>query len=224
MSAYKLCGEIEPRLQLSSRLPMLLSHRVLRHEESMGFPRCPPSRFGPCISLWTPALAKLSGVSGLALSQRRCPSRTDTCRMDRLDFDESPGYCQALTTHHCLRCADVRWDLGLMKAAPLLSMVFCQLYSFLLQINPPFFCSFIAYLSISSTIWSSQGRPPSSRLPLGEALQSRKQNPVRFSEANNLVEVFTTRNSHHTPEEELQMGELTGRPAGPDMLPWGHSP
>ena len=134
-----------------------------------------PSRFGPCISLLTPALAKLLGVLGLALSQARCPSKSGTCKTNRLDFDESPGCCQALAVHDCLRCGDIRWETPSLHT-----------------------------LSISSTIWSSQGKAPAPRLPLGEALQSGKQNPVCFSRANSLVKVFTTHNSHHTPEEDFR--------------------
>lgn len=59
---------------------------------------------------------------------------------------------------------------------------------------------------------------PAPRLPLRNALQSGKQNPICFSYANNLVKVFTFYNSNYTFEEEPQMGELMGnQPASPKV-------
>lgn len=56
------------------------------------------------------------------------------------------------------------------------------------------------------------------RLPLRNALQSGKQNPICFSYANNLVKVFTFDNSNYTFEEEPQMKELMGnQPARPKV-------
>lgn len=59
---------------------------------------------------------------------------------------------------------------------------------------------------------------PEPRLPLRNAIQSGKQNPIYFSYANNLVKVFTFYNSNYTFEEEPQMGELMGnQPASPKV-------
>ena len=110
-------------------------------------------------------MAKLSGQLGLALSQARHPSKIITYKMNRLYFRESLRCHQALALQDCLRCGEVRWDLGLMKAAPLLSTEFCQSYSFLLQVNSSFFFSFTTYFFHLKYHLVQSGKAPSVHTP-----------------------------------------------------------